>query len=101
MPPAICLSCRHYDDGECGDDGSRLDGPCCLLNVRFPTRRGFCWRHQPRRLSPCVMREGSADVPQPWITLELYGTLWGLRASSWRALERMKGAEHGARVGDL
>ena len=48
MPPALCLTCRHYDDGEFGDYGTRLSGPSCQLNVYFPTRSGFCGRHQPR-----------------------------------------------------
>ena len=49
MPPALCLTCRHYDDGEFGEYRTVLSGPSCQLNVRFPTRSGFCWRHQPRR----------------------------------------------------
>lgn len=106
MTPAICRSCRHYDDGEF-DDYSRLTGPYCLLNVKLPTRSGFCWRHQPHGLAaPPQGGVGSADVPQAWLYHGLRGRYWYvhfLNADYWRRLERQRDetvAEHSLYVID-
>ena len=92
MPiPDCCKSCRHNTDSEFGDYGSRLGGPLCLLNVWMPTRTRFCHRHQGRPMSLRVPREGSADVPQPWIWRGLRWRYWYvhfLKTEYWRALER-------------
>lgn len=88
--PTICRHCRHYDDGEYGAyGGGRLSGPWCVLNVRFPTRTGFCGRHQPKgaKYPPqphSVAAPGGALMPQ--------AQLWRL-AWHWTALLQLQGSQ--------
>lgn len=94
MIPDLCRHCRHYDEGEYGEYGTRLSGPYCLLNVKMPTRTGFCWRHQPLPLafSP-TGGIGSPNVPQPWLYTRLRGRFWQvffLMTQYWRTLERQQ-----------
>ena len=91
MIPACCMTCRHYISPVPGDYGGVGEGPECRLNVFFPTRTGWCDRHQGQALTGRVPREGSADVPQPWIWRGLRWRYWYvhfLKTEYWRALER-------------
>ena len=93
MIPACCMTCRHYMSPVPGDYGGARESPYCQLNVFFPTRTGWCRRHQGRALSIRASREGSADVPQPWLWHGLRGRYWYvhfLNTEYWRALERQR-----------
>ena len=80
--PAICLACRHYDAGEYGEYGTPLSGPSCRLHTYFPTRSGFCWRHQPRR------RQGERGSPVSHSAASLMVPRMPLAILRWR-WERM------------